>query len=181
VSIIPRSSALGGFTLFTPTDEQLESGLYTKRYLLDQIAVALGGYVGEEIVYGEDEVTTSASDDLQKVQRIAHRMVSQWGFTVNRSADPDFMVGWEAPDAGPFSPRTMSPDTESLIDQRTKDIVDGAYALCKATLIHHRPLLDALADELVHKETVTHAELLELLEAVEKTGPGPPHAGQRDV
>lgn len=110
-----------------------------------------------------------------QVQRIAHRMVSQWGFTANRSADPDFMVGWEAPDAGPFSTRTMSPDTESLIDQRTKDIVDGAYALCKATLIHHRPLLDALADELVHKETVTHAELLELLEAVERTGPGRLH------
>jgi hypothetical protein len=60
---------LGGFTLFTPTDEQLESGLYTKRYLLDQIAVALGGHVAEEIVYGEDEVTTGASEDLQKERR----------------------------------------------------------------------------------------------------------------
>lgn len=66
MTIIPRSGGLGGFTLFTPTDEQLESGLYTKRYLQDQIAVALGGYVAEEIVYGEDEVTTGASNDLQK-------------------------------------------------------------------------------------------------------------------
>jgi ATP-dependent Zn protease len=91
-------------------------------------------------------------------------MVAQWGFTASRSADPDFMLAWEASNAGPFSQRTMSPDTELKIDQCTKDIVDGAYALCKATLSRHRRLLDALASELVEKETVTHAELLELLE-----------------
>ena len=64
LTIIPRSNGAGGFTLFTPSDEQLESGLYSKRYLEGQLAVALGGRVAEEIVYGEDEVTTGASSDL---------------------------------------------------------------------------------------------------------------------
>ena len=71
VTIIPRSNGAGGFTIFTPDDEQLESGLYSKRYLLNQIAVALGGRVAEEIVFGEEEVTTGASNDLQQVRRWA--------------------------------------------------------------------------------------------------------------
>ena len=52
VTIIPRTNGAGGFTLFTPTEERLESGLYSKRYLEGQLAVALGGRVAEEIVYG---------------------------------------------------------------------------------------------------------------------------------
>jgi ATP-dependent Zn protease len=91
-------------------------------------------------------------------------MVSQWGFTANRSSDVEFMIGWKSPDAGPFSPRTCSEETESNIDKKTKDIVDGAYAICKAKLSQHRPVLDALAEELVDKETVTLSELMELLQ-----------------
>ena len=68
VTIMPRTNGAGGFTLFTPTEERLESGLYSKRYLEGQLAVALGGRVAEEIVYGEDEMTTGASNDLQQVR-----------------------------------------------------------------------------------------------------------------
>ena len=67
MTIIPRTNGAGGFTLFTPTEERLESGLYSKRYLEGQLAVALGGRVAEEIVYGADEITTGASNDLQQV------------------------------------------------------------------------------------------------------------------
>merc|ERR1719310_1399045 len=80
VTIIPRTNGAGGFTLFTPSEERLESGMYSKRYLEGQLAVALGGRVAEEIVYGEEEVTTGASNDLQQVRSIARRMVAQWGF-----------------------------------------------------------------------------------------------------
>ena len=68
VTILPRTNGAGGFTLFTPTEERLESGLYSKRATsrAGQLAVALGGRVAEEIVYGEDEVTTGASNDLQR-------------------------------------------------------------------------------------------------------------------
>merc|ERR1719252_41616 len=80
VTIVPRSNGAGGFTLFTPTEERLDSGMYSQRYLEGQLAVALGGRVAEELIYGEDEVTTGASNDLQQVRSIARRMVAQWGF-----------------------------------------------------------------------------------------------------
>merc|ERR1719326_1437909 len=80
VTIVPRSSGAGGFTLFTPPEERLESGMYTKQYLNAQLAVALGGRVSEEIIYGVDGITTGASNDLQQVRNIARRMVAQWGF-----------------------------------------------------------------------------------------------------
>jgi cell division protease FtsH len=80
VTIVPRSNGAGGFTLFTPTEERMESGLYSRSYLESQLAVALGGRVAEEIVFGADEITTGASGDLQQVRNIARRMVAQWGF-----------------------------------------------------------------------------------------------------
>merc|ERR1711937_187434 len=80
VTIVPRSSGAGGFTLFTPPEERLESGMYSARYLKAQLTVALGGRVAEEIIYGKDEITTGASNDLQQVRNIARRMASQWGF-----------------------------------------------------------------------------------------------------
>merc|ERR1711906_60991 len=95
VTIIPRTNGAGGFTLFTPSEERLESGLYSKRYLESQLVVALGGRVAEEIIYGEDEVTTGASNDLQQVRNIARRMVAQWGF----SKDALGATAWETPGA----------------------------------------------------------------------------------
>jgi len=66
ISIVPRGNA-GGLTFFAPSEERLESGLYTRSYLENQMAVALGGRVAEELIYGEDEVTTGASGDFQQV------------------------------------------------------------------------------------------------------------------
>merc|ERR1719352_173594 len=86
VTILPRTNGAGGFTLFTPPEERLESGLYSKRYLQGQLAVALAGRVVEELVYGEDEVTTGASGDLQQVRNIARRMVTQWGYSKDKLA-----------------------------------------------------------------------------------------------
>merc|ERR1719428_2671956 len=80
VTIIPRTNGAGGFTLFTPSEERLESGMYSKKYLKGQLAVALGGRVAEEMILGKDGVTTGASNDLQQVRNIARRMVTQWGF-----------------------------------------------------------------------------------------------------
>jgi ATP-dependent Zn protease len=66
ISIIPRGGA-GGLTFFTPSEERLESGLYSRSYLENQMAVALGGRIAEEIIYGPDNVTTGASNDFQQV------------------------------------------------------------------------------------------------------------------
>lgn len=68
MTIIGRTNGAGGFTLFTPSEERLESGMYSKRYLESQLSVALGGRVAEELAFGEDEVTTGASGDLQQAR-----------------------------------------------------------------------------------------------------------------
>ena len=61
----------------------MESGLYSRTYLQNQMAVALGGRVAEEIVYGEDEVTTGASNDLQQVASTARQMITRFGMSDN--------------------------------------------------------------------------------------------------
>merc|ERR1719327_2317401 len=101
VTIVPRTSGAGGFTLFTPPEERLESGMYTKKYLEGQLTVALGGRVAEEIIFGKEEITTGASNDLQQVRNIARRMVAQWGFGENEKLS-DIPVAWETPDGNNF-------------------------------------------------------------------------------
>ena len=80
VSIIPRGNA-GGLTWFTPNEDRMDSGLYSRSYLQNQMAVALGGRVAEELIYGEDEVTTGASNDLQQVANVARQMVTRFGMS----------------------------------------------------------------------------------------------------
>lgn len=67
ISIIPRGAA-GGATFFAPNEEQLESGLFSKSYLENKLAVALGGRVAEELILGPDDITTGASGDFQQVR-----------------------------------------------------------------------------------------------------------------
>ena len=67
ISIVPRGQA-GGLTFFAPSEERLESGLYSKTYLENQLSVALGGRVAEEVIFGEDDVTTGASSDFMQVR-----------------------------------------------------------------------------------------------------------------
>merc|ERR1712087_586872 len=157
VTLIPRTNGAGGFTLFTPSEERLESGMYSKRYLESQLAVALGGRVAEEIVYGEDEVTTGASNDLQQVRNIARRMVAQWGF----SKDNLGAVAWEMPDGNGanFGPSAASADMERTMDMEVRRIVDKAYNHCKETLTKNRALLDELTETLIGKETVDYMQL----------------------
>merc|ERR1719247_2098286 len=119
VTIVPRTNGAGGFTRFTPPEERLESGMYTKRYLKSQLVVALGGRVAEEIIYGREEVTTGASNDLQQVRNIARRMVAQWGFA--NEAMGHAPVAWEMPDGNTMmTPRTSSEATERQIDEQVK-------------------------------------------------------------
>merc|ERR1711865_913464 len=81
ISIVPRSNGAGGLTFFAPQEGRLEAGLYSKQYLESQLAVALGGRLAEEIIFGEDFTTTGASNDFQQVANIAKRMVREWGMS----------------------------------------------------------------------------------------------------
>merc|ERR1712151_1105014 len=161
VTLIPRTNSAGGFTLFTPSEERLESGMYSKRYLEAQLAVALGGRVAEEISFGEEEVTTGASGDLQQVRNIARRMVAQWGFAMEQLGEAP--VAWETPEGnGMMQPRVASPKMEKQIDEQVQKIVEAAYNKCKDTLTENRALLDGLADRLIEIETIDYDELLKL-------------------
>merc|ERR1719247_2303416 len=133
VTIIPRTNGAGGFTLFTPSDERADSGMYTESYLKNQLVVALGGRVAEEMIYGKDEITTGASNDLQQVRNIARRMVTQWGFAKNKLS----AVAWEQ-DGPWYGPRAASPETETQIDAEVKELVAEAYARCKKLLFDNR-------------------------------------------
>ena len=162
LTIIPRSNGAGGFTLFTPSEERMESGLYSYKFLKGQLAVALGGRVAEELVYGDDEVTTGASNDLQQVRNIARRMVAQWGF----SKDALSPTAWEpAESGGMFSASSAaSEETESTIDTEVSKLVADAYEVCKKALGENRALMDATVDALLEKETIDGIELDVLLE-----------------
>ena len=163
ISIIPRGNA-GGLTFFTPSEERMESGLYSRAYLQNQMAVALGGRVAEEIVYGEDEVTTGASNDLQQVASTARQMITRFGMS-----DKLGPVALGRSQGGMFlgrdiaAERDFSEDTASTIDQEVSDLVDVAYKRATKVLVDNRPVLDELAELLVEQETVDAEELQELL------------------
>jgi len=164
VTIIPRTNGAGGFTLFTPSDERLESGMYSKKYLMSQLAVALGGRVAEELVYGEDEVTTGASGDLQQVRNIARRMVAQWGFANDEMGSAP--VAWETPNGnGLMNEKSASAETETLIDAQVSRLVSEAYDNCYAMLSENRALMDNMVDKLIAEETIDYDELIRMRDA----------------
>merc|ERR1719352_1120814 len=161
VTIIPRTNGAGGFTLFTPSEERLDSGLYSKRYLEAQLAVALGGRVAEELIYGIEEVTTGASNDLQQVRLIARRMVAQWGY----SKDKMGATSWEDTQGNsPVNPAGVSQAKEKEIDDEVRVLVAKAYESAKDTLGANRELLDELTEALIEKETVHFRELYKMVE-----------------
>ncbi len=163
ISIIPRGNA-GGLTFFTPSEERMESGLYSRTYLQNQMAVALGGRVAEEIVYGEDEVTTGASNDLQQVASVARQMVTRFGMS-----DKLGPVALGRAQGGMFlgrdiaAERDFSEDTAATIDSEVSDLVDAAYHRATKVLNDNRSVLDELAEMLVESETVDSQELQDLL------------------
>ena len=163
VSIIPRGNA-GGLTWFTPNEDRMDSGLYSRSYLQNQMAVALGGRVAEELIYGEDEVTTGASNDLQQVANVARQMVTRFGMSdrlgpvaLGRSQGNMFL-GRDI-----MADRDFSEKTASTVDDEVRNLVDQAYRRCKQTLVENRLVLDKLAEMLVERETVDSEELQELL------------------
>ena len=132
--------------------------MYSKRYLEAQLCVALGGRVAEEIIFGEDEVTTGASNDLQQVRSIARRMVAQWGFGSNGLGGAP--VAWEAPEGnGMLGPKAASASTEAAIDAEVQRLVEAAYARCHAALTEHHALLDDLAQGMLEHETLDYEQI----------------------
>ncbi|PMB50962.1 cell division protein FtsH [Fischerella thermalis CCMEE 5201] len=163
ISIIPRGRA-GGLTWFTPSEDRMDSGLYSRSYLENQMAVALGGRIAEELIFGEEEVTTGASNDLQQVARVARQMVTRFGMSDKLGPvalgrqQGNMFLGRDI-----MSERDFSEETAAAIDEEVRQLVDSAYARAKQVLTDNRHILDQLAQMLVEKETVDAEELQELL------------------
>ncbi|MEQ8466839.1 ATP-dependent zinc metalloprotease FtsH3 [Coleofasciculus sp. E1-EBD-02] len=163
ISIIPRGRA-GGLTWFTPSEDRMDSGLYSRSYLQNQMAVALGGRIAEEIIFGEEEVTTGASNDLQQVARVARQMITRFGMSDRLGPvalgrqNGNMFLGRDI-----ASDRDFSNTTAATIDEEVRQLVDEAYHRAKDVLVGNKHILDKLSAMLIEKETVDAEELQELL------------------
>lgn len=164
ITIIPRGGA-GGLTFFAPNEVRVDSGMYSRQFLEAQLSVALGGRIAEELVFGEDEITTGASNDFQQVTRVARQMITRFGMSKKLG---QVVLGED--DSSPFMGRQManqgmglSPETKAQIDTEVQILVNAAYTKAKDLLTANRPLLNALAKRLVENETVSAEEFQKML------------------
>jgi cell division protease FtsH len=168
VPILPRTNGSGGFTLFTPSQDRMDGGMYSLTYLKQQLAVGLGGRVAEEIMFGEDEVTTGASGELQQVRNIARRMVTQWGFAGENLG----YIAFESADgSGPAGRQPVSEELSEKIDVEVSKLCDEAFKTTMDTLTANKALMERLTELLIEKETVDGFELNDLV--LEVTGKPP--------
>ncbi|KAI0563633.1 cell division protein FtsH [Gracilaria domingensis] len=164
ISIIPRGGA-GGLTFFAPNEQRVDSGLYSRQFLEGQLAVALGGRIAEELVFGDEKVTTGASNDLQRVTQVAKQMVTRFGMSPKVG-----QLSFNTDGGNPFLGRQMAsgaPQMSSVlkaeIDEEVRRLVNVAYTRAKSLLTSNRHLLDALAKLLIEKETVSAEEFQRLI------------------
>jgi cell division protease FtsH len=150
VSIIPRGMALG-VTFSAPDADRFN---FDERHLLAQIKVALGGRVAEEVVFGD--LTTGAESDIQQLTRIARGMVGRWG--MSRAVGPIAVL--PADGQGPLLPGVSetSEQTQRLVDEEVRRIVEQAHEEATVTLSSHRANLDALVAALLDRETLDQDE-----------------------
>ncbi len=166
VTIIPRGPALG-VTMFLPEEDK-----YTHRKfeLLDDLVVAMGGRVAEEIVFGD--VTNGAFGDIKQATNMARAMVCQWGMS-----DELGMVEYGDHQEHTFlardmtSVRSYSEDTARKIDHEVKRLIDTAYGKAKDMLLKNRKELDLIAKALLDFETLDRHHIVDLLEKGEMSDP----------
>jgi len=163
VSIIPRGAALG-VTMFLPVEDR---HLMTKGQTLARIAMALGGRVAEEVVFGE--ITTGASDDIKRATRLARAMVCELGMTSKLGP-----VAYGENEENVFLGREMtsrredySEDTAREIDEEVRRIVEEQYAVAKQVVVENRDKLERLAHSLLERETLDAEEIAAALDGRE--------------
>ena len=150
VSIIPRGQALG-VTFSAPDADRFN---FDERHLIAQIKVALGGRAAEEVVFGD--LTTGAESDIQQLTRIARHMVGRWG--MSSAIGPVAVL--PADGMSPLLPGVSetSQQTQQLVDEEVRRIVESAHGEATQTLLDHRPNLDSLVAELLEHETLDQDE-----------------------
>jgi len=168
ISIVSRGMALG-WTMQLPEHDKV---LVSKVELTDQLAGMLGGRVAEEILLGDANITTGASDDISKATKLARRMVTEWGMS-EKLGPLAFGTKEElvflGRDLG--EQRNYSEEVAGEIDQEVHSLVDNAYLTAKKVLTLRRGTLQALADHLIEVESMERSEMDEVIQQVEEGAP----------
>ena len=153
ISIVSRGRA-AGYTLKLPIEDK---HLYSRSYFLDELAVSLGGYVAEILVF--NEITTGASDDLRKATDLAHNLVTRFGMSekigpmVLSEKEEMVFLGREL-----TTEKNFSEETARMIDHEVKSFLDSARVRAEEVLIRRRAKLEEIAAVLIEKETIEREE-----------------------
>ncbi len=172
VTIVPRGRALG-ITFSLPEEDRHN---YTKEYILGRLAMAYGGRVAEELVFGPDKVTTGAAQDIQQATEMARRMVTQFGMSdvvgpiAVGDREAEIFLGREV-----VQRREVSERTAELVDTEVKRVLTEAFERAKTILSSQRDVLDRLAAALLERETLDREEV-DLVVAGRPLPPVPPTA-----
>ena len=167
VSIIPRGLAALGYTMQRPTDDRF---LMTQSELESNLQVLVAGTLAEELIY--QDISTGASNDLERATDIARSMVMQYGMSsmgrINFKEDRSspFLAGA----SGGTGMRQYSEDTAKKIDSEVKRIIEQAIEAVRETLLVRKQALVALTERLIEVESVDSAELQEI---IDENSPGP--------
>jgi cell division protease FtsH len=156
VTIIPRGRSLGS-TMMLPTEDRHTHG---KKKLLSDICVLFGGRLAEEIFC--NDVTTGASNDIQRATQLARGMVYEWGMSdrmgpIKYTEEHDSMMG-------PESVVTASGTTRRELDEEVRAIIDGAYGRARSLIVHHKEVLEKIARALLEHETLDGGQVKMLLD-----------------
>ena len=159
VSIVPRGMA-GGFTMSLPLEDKTH---IAKSHMEDDLVTLLGGRVAEKLVF--DDITTGASNDIERASDMARKMVTKYGMSDNLgpitfgSGHDEVFLG---KDYGTV--RNYSEEIAKDIDIEVKDIITKAYQRCENLLIEHRDKLDELAEYLIAHEKIDGADFAKLMD-----------------
>jgi cell division protease FtsH len=168
VTIIPRGRALG-VTLFLPEADRYS---HSKTFLESRLASLYGGRVAEELIFGDDKVTTGASNDIQRATQLARDMVTKYGLSpelgpMTYSAEEDeVFLGRSV-----TQHKQVSEETARRIDVVVRGVIDNAYNRARALLTTNIDKLHTMAKALLQYETIDSEQISAIMEGRE---PGPP-------
>jgi len=156
ISVISRGRA-AGYTLKLPLEDRK---MQSRNEFLDDIAVSLGGFIAEKMVF--DDVTTGASNDLQVLTALARNMVARYGMS-DKMGPIAFAASAQRAIFGEGVEDKASEEVASQIDAEVRRIIDGAYKKAEKVMLKHRGALDAIAQRLVEVETIEREDFEKLL------------------
>ncbi len=160
VSIMPRGRALG-VTLFLPEEDRYS---HTKQRLESQISSLFGGRLAEVLVFGEDHVTTGASNDIERATEIARNMVTKWGLSSKLGPltysgdDEEVFLGKSV-----TQHKNVSDETAHIIDEEVRAFIDRNYERAEQILREKRDKLDLMAQALIRYETIDSDQIADIM------------------